>query len=195
MQNVAYIHGLNSTGLTFNFIRSQLPKHNAIPIAYDTCQSVEESFLDALDQLPARKQVHLVCHSLGGIVGFLLATRALSSGKIASLTTISTPFSGSKFASRLRWFYPNYGVLKDLAPNSKIMNEIKLLNKPSCPFMSFVSVGGGVPLINEPNDSIVTIASQKSIVADTQIDVPTNHFEIVQDHSVTRKIQNFIFKD
>lgn len=194
MKKVVYIHGLNSSSKIFNHIHSQLPEHEAVFIDYDTFTSIEQSYEFVLSRLDLDEPVNLIGHSLGGLIAYLLHSR--DNGLIVeSITTLSSPFSGSEHARLLRWMYPNVKVLGDLSPKSDLVKE--LLTPPSkrMKMLSLISINGSIPLISEPNDGIVSVRSQKSTPAKRQVEIKANHFEIVQDTKTIKEITKFIFPD
>jgi archaeosine-15-forming tRNA-guanine transglycosylase len=92
----------------------------------------------------------------------------------------------------VKWLYPSYKVLRDLSPGSDIIQEVTT-SKIRCPFLSIVSVEGNLPVMMENNDGIVTVSSQKAAKAHKTIEIPSNHFEVVQDKATVIEIQKFLF--
>jgi hypothetical protein len=66
--------------------------------------------------------------------------------------------------------------------------------EPPCPFLSIVSTAGALPFMNEVNDGVVTIDSQRAISATRTVDVDSNHFEVMQDPKTVAEVSRFIFK-
>jgi pimeloyl-ACP methyl ester carboxylesterase len=193
MEKITYIHGLNCSAKIFNFIKTQLPKHKAQFIEYNSGEYIENSFHTALEELTDSEPTWIVGHSLGGIIAHLLAVRATPGLKINGIATIGTPFGGSHVASTLKWFYGGYHVLRDLSPHSKIIREVTTV-KPKQPFLSVISVSGALPFISGDNDGVVTVESQRKSLAKKKVDVYANHFEAVQDEATVKAIKEFIFK-
>lgn len=186
---IIYLHGLNATSRTFSFLRSQLPNHEAHVIEYSSHGSIENSIQSIVELLP--DEAIIVGHSLGGVIGHLIASRKLIN--VSKLITISSPFGGSEQASMLKWFYPSHAVLNDIAPKSKIMREVAL-SSIKCPFLSLVSMSGSLPLIKSENDGVVTIESQMAVKATSRKKINANHFEIMQDDKTIKHVSSFIFK-
>lgn len=188
---IVFLHGLNCSSKIFNFLQTKLPEHTPYFIDYDSHSDIETSYNFVLSRLPKKQPFSIIGHSLGGIIGHLITTR--SKANVKNLVTISTPFGGSAPASLLKWFYPKFKVLKDLAPTSNAMQEIAEYI-PRCPFLSLVSIAGNMPFISEANDGVVTIDSQTAIPATERIMLDANHFEAVQDEKCVSAIKDFIFK-
>jgi triacylglycerol esterase/lipase EstA (alpha/beta hydrolase family) len=188
---IVYIHGLNCTSRIFNYLQDRLPEHDAILINYDSTGRVEDSYESIITKIPKAIPIVIISHSLGGILGHLIATR--NNGiNVKKLITMSTPFGGSALAAFLKWVYPHYEVLKDIAPTCKIIQEVNNSN-PTCKFLSFVTTKNGTPYISGANDGVVTIKSQVLCTPSDRIFVDSNHFEVVQDKNVFYAIKNFVF--
>lgn len=190
MKNVLYIHGMNSTSKTFNHMIACAPPHEAITVDYNSALTMEYSYDHILSKIPSQTPICIVGHSLGGLLGYLIACRE-NDISVSHLVTISAPFGGSSQARLLRWIYPTYQVLVDISPNSPIINEMKT-SKPPCKMLSLISTRGSIPFIPEHNDGIVTLRSQRSTPAKKKVDIAANHFEITQDHKALEEINQFI---
>ena len=193
MEKITYVHGLNCSAKIFNYIESQLPKHQSQFIEYNSSEYIENSLRTAVEELTDSEPTWVVGHSLGGIIGHLLATRSTPGIKVKGLISISTPYGGSSVAGTLRWFYGRYHVLRDLSPHSSIVKEVTTV-KVKQPFLSIISVSGALPFISGDNDGVVTVESQRKTVAKKKVDVFANHFEAVQDNNTVKAIRDFIFK-
>lgn len=192
MKHIVYLHGMASSGKVFNHIKSKLPKHKATVINYNSSQSIEKSFDFILSHIPKNETVSIVSHSLGGILAHLIASR--TDVDLEHVVSISTPFGGSDSASKLKWFYPRFYVLRDLSEGSKIIKEIANNPITKCKSLSIVSTGGSLPFMKEANDGIVTLKSQRAVTTDRHIEIDVNHFESVQDEKSIEEIKKFIFK-
>jgi pimeloyl-ACP methyl ester carboxylesterase len=193
MEKIAFIHGLNCTGKIFTHVRSSLPEHEAIVLDYDSNQSIESSLQTVIETLDTTDPIWVVGHSLGGILGYLLALRKHNDINVKGVVSISTPFGGSSTAGILKWFFHQMDVLRDLAPGSPIIREVTT-QKIKTPFISVVSVAGSLPFISGENDGIVTLESQRASLAKRKVDVKANHFEVMQDEKTVATVRDFIFK-
>lgn len=191
--HIIYLHGLASSGKIFNFTQSKLPKHKATFINYDSAQSIEDSLQFILSALPKDEPFSILSHSLGGILGHLVATRSSDEYQIDHLITISTPFGGSDTAGKLKWFYPSYKIFKDLAPNSKTLSSISNTPVTKCKFTSLISTAGHLPFVSEINDGVVSLESQRATTAKSTIDIDANHFEVLQDPNTINALKKIVF--
>lgn len=189
---LVFLHGLNCSSKIFSFLHTQLPDHQPVFIDYQSQDSIEQSYNYVVSRLPRKRPFSIVGHSLGGILGYLIATRTRC--KVKSLVTISTPFGGSSVAGLLRWMYPQFKLLKDLAPKSKIIQEMQEYG-PLCPFLSLVSVSGHLPFISDRNDGVVTIESQMNVLPTQRVQLNSNHFETLQDMLCVESIREFLFHE
>lgn len=188
---VAYIHGFNSSHRSFAYIQAKLPTHDIIVINYDSHQPIRDSMQQVRKQLP-KNRFSLVGHSLGGILAVLMAAEHVD--RVDKLVTISAPFGGSKAASGLRWVpgYPK--VLHDITPSApkiELISQLRLI----VPTISIVSTGGSLPTSLEPNDSIVTVCSQKALPFGRKVEVKANHFEVLMHERTASLIENHLFEE
>lgn len=189
MKQIVFIHGLNCSPQIFLYLHIALPKHNAIFISYDSFNPVEDSYSDILRQMPS-DNVSIVGHSLGGIMGHLLATRQ-NGLNVNKLVTISSPYGGSHTAGITRFILPRLQVLHDLTPTSKIIREVTTSSVSD--HMSIISTAGSMSYVLGGNDGIVSIRSQERAPTQNKIKIATSHFEVVQHGHTTKNITNFLF--
>jgi predicted alpha/beta hydrolase family esterase len=134
----------------------------------------------------------LIGHSLGGLLATLMA--AEHADRVDGLVAISTPFAGSKVAGTLRWWPGHPKVLEDLTPTAPKIELIKQL-KLQVPTLSIYSSGGSLPMSPEPNDSIVTISSQKALPFGRKQEVKANHFEVLLHARTVKLVHDFLFEE
>lgn len=187
---IVYLHGLNCSSKIFSFLHTQLPDHTPHFIDYVSQQPLEDSYRHVVNHLP-NKPFMLIGHSLGGVIGYMIASRTRL--PIKKLVSISSPFGGSSTAGLLRWFYPDFKILRDIASSSKIMKEIAEGPAPKAPFLSLVSGSGSMPFMPERNDGVVTYRSMTAIPATKRVELDSNHFEAVQDMNGVAAIKEFLF--
>jgi pimeloyl-ACP methyl ester carboxylesterase len=186
---VCFIHGFNSTHRSFNYLSGRLPPHETVVINYDSHQGIETSIASVKRQLP-KKPFVIVGHSLGGVLGALLAD-ALGE-QVSHLVTISSPVGGSKAASALRWL-PHYPrIMGDITPHSARISQLSEM-KLRTPTLSIISTGGSLPTSSEANDSIVTVASQKALCFGRKVEIKANHFEVLQHEKTVQQVRDFLF--
>lgn len=168
------IHGLNSSHRSFNYIRNQIYP-DAVMVDYTSHQALEKSLAQVARQLPKDEGYELIGHSLGGVISVLLTHLGLAQPE--RVTTISSPLGGSKAASIMRWLAHGIEVFNDITPHSK---HIKSIQQPlSVPLLSIISTGGSLPTSTEPNDSVVTVSSQRALPYGKKVEVKASHFEVL----------------
>lgn len=186
---IYYIHGFNSSHRSFAYLESLIDSEPVKKIDYDSRKSLEDIVAQVLTQLPKGKPITLVGHSLGGVVSLLLAGR--KSVQVERVITISSPLGGSKAAVFAQWVVSGFPLLSDITPSSSAMRELAAL-KDAPPVLSLISIGGSLPTSNEPNDSVVSVASQKAFAPAKKIEINANHFEILMHEKTISTIQSFI---
>ena len=187
MKTVVYVHGLNQTHRCFNYVLQNLPEHNAVQVDYHSHQRLAESIKEVKSQLP-KGEFALVGHSLGGLICALIA----SEHPVSELITISAPIAGSKVASLARWFPNAPAIVGDLVPSSSFI--IQATNQRlQIPTISLFSSTGHLRAQGEPNDSIVTVSSQKALPYGRKHEVKANHFEILLHERTVDLIQKHLF--
>jgi pimeloyl-ACP methyl ester carboxylesterase len=190
MKKVVYIHGAFSSGVSFQRIMEALPKHEMITPQYDVKQSLGD-IIDAVNDLIIEldSDVHIVSHSLGGIVGVGVAH---INDRVKSVLTMSTPFGGSRLANTLRWFN-THELYRSLASNNPILTAIS--RKPlECDLKSIITTVGNNPMMFEKNDGVVSLKSQTALQYGEKVAIPLNHFEVLLSNETVNLVKNFTFK-
>lgn len=188
MSTIAYLHGLNSSHFSFAYLSKELGAKQLAKINYTSHQPLLESVQEVAAQLPKNEPLILVGHSLGGVIAMLIAHAGTHD--IEKVVTISSPLGGSKAAVYARWLVTGVRVLGDITPNSIYMKLIESSSAP-CPVLSIISTGGGISS-HEPNDSIVTVASQRALSYARKVEVRANHFEILLVDKTVEAVRKFI---
>lgn len=189
---IVFLHGAWASPRCFNYIRTHLPKHQAIlpeyefgPTLYDT---VKEVSYDINSHLKTDEYV-LIGHSLGGILGYRLA---LDDMRCKKVVTISAPFNGSVHAAAVHNMIEPWPPKTDLVPNSDFLTKLKTQDS-HFKALSLISTGGKMPMFNEPNDNVLTVSTQINSPIKNQIQISTTHLEILQHEETVEKIHRFIF--
>lgn len=194
MKNIFYIHGINSTSLSFNYIWSKLPPHNIQYIEYGF-KSVEEEIVDNVVNILSNysdKTFSIVGHSMGGIIALL--TQLRPNINIDKIVTIASPFNGCKIVSMLRRMYPQHAdMFNKLKNDSDLIQQIQNIELFK-PVLSIVGNYGNFPTLKEPNDGVVTLESQKSLTGPKYIEIPANHFELLLHDDTVSAIKTFLWR-
>jgi pimeloyl-ACP methyl ester carboxylesterase len=171
---LVYIHGASATSESFNYIRSKLGK--GIDINYDSRNGFENNLVEMQVQLKGYGNLIFIAHSLGGIYALHLANAMPES--VVGAVTLSTPYGGAEAADFAKFFMPFSRLMRDIGPSSWAMKQADKI-KIRLPWTNVVTVKGQSPFIHEPNDGVVTIASQKRHADMELIEVDYNHYEVV----------------
>lgn len=124
------------------------------------------------------KEVVIVGHSKGGLIGKYLLIRENKDNKIKKVIAIGAPFSGSWLAKTS--FRSSF---KELMPESKILQELS----------SNTKVNSKITSIMPAFDNHVWHEKGSFLLGATNITVPTKgHHKIVFDKDVIRKIIEFL---
>ena len=187
---LCYLHGLNSSRNSFSYMAKEL---GGIPrINYRSYQSLDDSVAQVSRQLPKGEPLTLIGHSLGGVIALLIALD--KTHDIQRIITLAAPVGGSRFAYWMRWFMAGLPILNDLTPYSTAMQRFTSEELP-CPLLSIITTGGSTPFSFEANDSIVTVSSQKALPYGEKVEVPANHFGVLEHKKTIEAIKNFVHKD
>ena len=187
---LVYIHGANATSESFNYIRDKLGQ--GIDINYDSRNGFENNLKDMLAQLKDVKDLAFVAHSLGGVYALHIANTLPNN--VSGAVTISTPYGGAEVADYVQYFLPFSRLMRDIGPSSWAMRQADRI-KIQHPWTNIVTVKGQSAFMHEPNDGVVTIASQKHHDDMELVEVEYNHYEVVLSDKVIdiikKRIKNF----
>ena len=184
--NIVYIHGASATSDSFNYIRQQLDCNDTV-VNYDSRNGFENNLHAIKEQLGDTRDVFFVAHSLGGIYALHLANAIPR--QVLGAVTLSTPYGGAKVADVVKYFMPFSRLMRDIGPSSWAMkqaNQIKIQH----PWTNVVTIKGQSPFMHEPNDGVVSIASQMHHVDMELITLETNHYEVVLSDQVVDIIKD-----
>lgn len=138
---VVFVHGLFSTAGVLRPLRRVLERHPGVHTAamtYPTGPSVAElgKRLSALiDALPKRVSLHLVGHSMGGIVArYYVFTQSAHHPKVVQTISMASPFAGIPKAALL-----GFGSARDLDPQSELLRKLRLFGTDTVPHLSIIA--------------------------------------------------------
>ena len=186
---IVYIHGANATSESFNYIKNKLG--GGIDVNYDSSNGFENNLKDMQAALDGQTDLVFVAHSLGGIYSLHLANSMPNAVKGA--ITLSTPYGGAAVADYAKYFLPFSRLMRDIGPSSWAMKQADKI-KIQHQWTNVVTVKGQSPFMHEPNDGVVTIASQKHHADMELIEVDFNHYEVVLSDVVVGLIQERVNK-
>ena len=187
---LVYIHGASATSESFNYIRSKLGGKD-MTVNYDSRNGFENNLAAIKEQIGKTKDVFFVAHSLGGIYSLHLANAIPN--QVLGAVTLSTPYGGAEVAEFAKFFLPFSRLMRDIGPSSWAMRQADKI-KIQHPWTNIVTVKGQSPFIIEPNDGVVSIASQKHHEDMELLEVDYNHYEVVLSDQVVGLIKERVKK-
>ena len=188
---IVYIHGASATSESFNYIREHISGEDFV-INYDSRNGFQKNLADMTYQLANFNKIFFVCHSLGGIYALHLANQMPD--QVIGAVTLSTPYGGAEIADVAKYFMPYSRLLRDVGPSSWAMKQAKEIEIQH-PWTNVVTTVGNSPWVSQPNDGVVTIASQRHHGQDMElVDLPYNHYEVVLSNNVVSLIKDRIKK-
>ena len=185
---LVYIHGASATGESFNYIREHIGGNDMV-INYDSRNGFENNLKSMEEQLRPMKDVFFIGHSLGGIYAIHLANTLPK--QTLGAVTLSTPYGGAEVADYAKYFLPFSRLMKDIGPASWAMKQANRI-KIQHPWTNIVTVKGQSPFMIQPNDGVVTIASQKYHADMELVEIDYNHYEVVLSERVVDIIKDRI---
>ena len=183
---LVYIHGASATGESFNYIREKLRGRDVV-VNYDSRNGFQNNLESMKEQLKDVPDIFFIAHSLGGIYALHIANHYPE--QVLGAVTLSTPYGGAEVADVVKYFLPFSRLMKDIGPSSWAMMQANRI-KVQHPWTNVVTVRGQSPFMHEPNDGVVSIASQRYHADMELIDVEINHYEVVLNDSVIKIIRD-----
>jgi len=192
MTNILYVHGANSTKLSWAYIKPSLPEHNAYEFEYDTVAGVAVAVARLVEFLESQDQEWtIVSHSLGGVISLFAA---METKKVKKIISLSTPYGGSKAATFLKYLRPNDRLFKDICSFGEFVTLVK---EPTfalpVPVKAISTFRNGSAFFNKPNDGVVTLDSQTALPGAEIKVFELNHFEVLMSREVAEEIKNSIW--
>jgi triacylglycerol lipase len=124
-QNVVILlHGLLATAGVFRPMRSALQANGLAVATFSyapgrTIASIAEKLADVVGRIPKRASVHIVGHSLGGLVARHYVQELGGHARIALTVSLASPFHGAPRARALAW------LARDLRPESHVLANLR----------------------------------------------------------------------
>jgi pimeloyl-ACP methyl ester carboxylesterase len=188
--HIVYVHGACASGKSFTRIKEKLPEHQAHIVEYtmDTDLELVVAKIDAMIK-QIGKPVSIISHSLGGV---LSVAASHMNPLITGVMTMGTPFGGCKAADMIRWFNRHI-MFEGISTHGAVIRR-NLATPLSCRVVSVVTSKSGNPMFMEPNDGVVTVASQTALKGPEYIHLYNTHNEVLMSDEVVAIAKSFIFK-
>lgn len=188
---IIFIHGANATPESFNYIAEHLDHSGEhVMLSYNSRDGFYYNLQHMIDVLDGQdSDMFLVCHSLGGIYALHLYNRFPD--LIRGVVTLSTPYGGSTQANYAKYLMPFNMLLRDVCSTCAPILEARAV-KIQIPWCAVVTTTGDSIWMSEPNDGVVSIASQSCRTDVEHITVALNHYEIMMCPNVVQTINHRI---
>lgn len=187
MKTIFYLHGAGATEVSFYALVPKLPTHTARFFSYSVHEpvaAITARFLTELSLLEA--PVSLIGHSLGGII----ATLAGAAPQVDQIATLNAPFGGIRVLDFIGLFRRE-PFFTDLRSHGAILSAARA-KVSSKPHLGIVGTCG-LPTASEPNDGVVTVASQTAKPDINYHLTDLNHFEVLLSNKVAEELSTFFF--
>jgi len=208
---ILFVHGINGAPDNFKSLISKLDadKYQAWVYSYPSGLSLNMvatglySFLATLNHQNSFEQLHIVAHSMGGLVsrGYInLCIENNSCQYLRSFTSISTPWAGHDAAALGVKYAPEVvPVWYDMSPGSDYISGLFVSQFPqNIKHTLFFSVKSTSMLSIENTDDVVSVASQLRYEAQNQATLiygfDEGHMSILNNNSLSEKLAKILDK-
>jgi pimeloyl-ACP methyl ester carboxylesterase len=146
---VVFLHGLFATAGVLRPLRAAVAKHERVHTATFTylpgpgVREIARRLGDLVATVPEGARIHLVGHSLGGVVSRWFALEA-KDRRIAQTISMASPFAGVKGAAWL-----GIESVRDLHPSSAVLRSI-LLHPDAAAIPHLSIIAGADSLVDAP---------------------------------------------
>ncbi len=135
---VVLVHGFMATAGVFRPLRKRLDAEGIHSSTFTHLPGVGVrrialSLAKLVDKIPRTTRVHLVGHSLGGLVSRYYVDELGGYQRVVQTISLATPFGGAKAAS----FFP-YFVGADLHPDSELLARMRATARADVPHTSII---------------------------------------------------------
>jgi pimeloyl-ACP methyl ester carboxylesterase len=205
---VLFVHGANGSPVDFSFLVENLDRKRFQPwfffyptyLKLETTGALLNERIKDIHRLTGFDSIHVVSHSMGGLVARSFINKSLEENKfsIPVFISISTPWNGSKPASLGVEYSPAHvDSWEDMSPDSPFVEElfnVQLAENTS--FFLVFTYGGNSRMQKEANDGAITLESQLSEkakeAARETIGFHEDHSSILKSQDLSIKINNII---
>ncbi|MCG6154878.1 alpha/beta fold hydrolase [Rubinisphaera margarita] len=204
---VVLLHGILRSANSFTPLRVALEKdgYYAIPVNYPstriTIEKAAEDLHRVITSLEGIETVHLVGHSMGGLViraWFALPQTQSQTQRIGRVIMMGTPNHGAELADRLHRFPPFQWVMGQAG--QQLRTDFGTVDKLPIPTVPFGIIAGGRgentngynPLMQGDDDGTVTVASTHLEGESDFCSFPCLHMLLMRDPRSIEATRNFL---
>ena len=179
-ETILFVHGIGGSPLDFNYFDEKLnDRYQLMFYFYPTGANISDNGLELFrlfslfERRNPNNRVHLVAHSMGGLVSRYFLNQCEISNNCRTLetfTSISTPWSGHYLAELGAKYAPNkLPVWEDLVPENYFLSELTETPIPArIPHYLYFGFKQRDMLVLESNDGVVSLKSMLNRKVQTQ---------------------------
>jgi pimeloyl-ACP methyl ester carboxylesterase len=180
------IHGAFSTPTVFNYLHEKMPEYSWSFFNYcDSTGDIVELVYKASLCAEPKSRYHLVGHSMGGLMALALCQLPF----VISVTTIATPLGGLDL-NLFQTFFSRSLFLREISRDSRFVKSLQNAEYTK-PIQHIITTAGFSPWIYEPSDGVVTLKSQKAWSAGPQVEISSNHSEVMLNPQTVANLKSF----
>jgi esterase/lipase len=183
------IHGAFSSPSSFNHLKSNLAHHEWTCLDYSTrSHGIEKIIREFENDLSS--PCFIIGHSLGGIIAANLSVHS----NVRGIITLASPINGVVMNPLMQWMLLKNNFVHEITPSSYAIRQTQnILNYQMKPAFHLVTTKGFNPFMAEENDGVITTRSQIH-ATNLNIEIPTNHHEILQHGDTVATIDHILKK-
>lgn len=202
LQTVLLLPGLGSPAFTMKPLAAKLREHGfaARIIPYSASKSsfseVVETVAEEIDARYDEGRVHLLGHSMGGLVARALAAGGLKRTEVRRIVMVGTPLLGSGAAKKLAGWpigkLPFGRIWEDLSPEKCAENALPVKG------VEIGMIAGSLPaadvLFGEETDGVVTVSATRADSLKSHITINAVHSSLLITDAVADAAAEFFQK-
>ncbi len=196
-QAVVLVHGLWMSRWTFGFIAKHLQKqgYKVYRFGYRTTSkpfAFNMQKLQAFVNSRQEKSVHLVVHSMGGILSMRTLPTLRKAGKLIML---GSPVNGSQAAKAMgksKWFSWMLKHATEPLENGVVDPQVFRESYMIAGTSNSIGISRLVTKLPKPNDGTVALHETQADWIDTHTCENTNHFRLLFHKNVNQTISQFL---
>ena len=138
---VVLVHGFFASAGVFRPMRARLEKEAGAVVASFShppgfgVKRIAQQLADLVDRIPHGTRIHLVGHSLGGVVARWYVQEMGGHARVAQTISLASPFNGTRIVRRFRVLVGN-----DLHEDSELLGRIRArAHEHDVPHTSFIA--------------------------------------------------------
>ncbi len=195
-QAVVLVHGLYMRPWTWKSYKRFLTRHG-FRVYHFGYKTTTQSFALTVMQLTAfinsrsEQIVHIVAHSMGGILSMRSLPRVVKKGKLVML---GTPLKGSKVARKIRHKGWHKGLLKHATEPliSGVVDAVKLRDSLMIAGTSPYGLGRFIEPKLGPSDGTVAISETQAKWLDQYQEIHSSHFGLLWNQQAKSRVLEFL---